>query len=118
MLSVLSHKYVAFLYILGAVNQSVHLCLIISCSLSLHADGQLFIHQRIRHLVRAFTERAQRIRRRIELPPTPSTISSDPGQNWSQDKESLLLFTKFLSFPFKSRVSEYVCNLEICMIDR
>ncbi|XP_021912793.1 cyclic nucleotide-gated cation channel beta-3 isoform X3 [Zootermopsis nevadensis] len=44
----------------------------------LHADGQLFIHQRIRHLVRAFTERAQRIRRRIELPPTPSTISSDP----------------------------------------
>ncbi|XP_023716507.2 cyclic nucleotide-gated cation channel beta-1 isoform X5 [Cryptotermes secundus] len=44
----------------------------------LQADGQLFIRQRIRHLVRAFTERAQRIRRRLELPPTPSTVSSDP----------------------------------------
>lgn len=53
---------------------------IILCSCSLQADGQLFIHQRIRHLVRAFTERAQRIRRRLELPPTPSTVSSDPGQ--------------------------------------
>jgi len=49
-------------------------------SFSLHADGQLLIRQRIRDLVRAFTERAQRIRRRLELPPTPSTISSDPGQ--------------------------------------
>ncbi|XP_069669036.1 cyclic nucleotide-gated channel beta-3 isoform X2 [Periplaneta americana] len=45
----------------------------------LNADGQLFIRQRLRHLVRAFTERAQRIRRRLELPPTPSTASSDPG---------------------------------------
>lgn len=44
----------------------------------LHADGQLFIRHRIRDLVRAFTERAQRIRRRLELPPTPSTVSSDP----------------------------------------
>lgn len=49
-------------------------------SFSLQADGQLFIRQRIRDLVRAFTERAQRIRRRLELPPTPSTISSDQGQ--------------------------------------
>jgi len=65
----------------GAINWLVFLYLIVRCSFSLHADGQLFIRQRIRHLVRAFTERAQRIRRRLELPPTPSTISSDPGQN-------------------------------------
>jgi len=50
-------------------------------SFSLHADGQLFIRQRIRDLVRAFTARAQRIRRRLDLPPTPSTVSSDPGQS-------------------------------------
>jgi hypothetical protein len=53
---------------------------IIWYSFSLHADGQLFIRHRIRDLVRAFTERAQRIRRRLELPPTPSTVSSDPGE--------------------------------------
>ncbi|XP_067007374.2 cyclic nucleotide-gated channel beta-1 [Anabrus simplex] len=44
-----------------------------------HGDGQPFVHQRIRDLVRAFTERAQRIRHRLELPPTPSTASSDLG---------------------------------------
>jgi hypothetical protein len=60
---------------------------IICCTFSLHADGQLFIRQRIRHLVRAFTERAQRIRRRLELPPTPSTVSSDPGQNQSEGRK-------------------------------
>jgi hypothetical protein len=66
-------------YILKHVNELIGT--IILCSCSLHADGQLFIRQRIRHLVREFTERAQRIRRRLELPPTPSTVSSDPGQN-------------------------------------
>ncbi|PSN29809.1 hypothetical protein C0J52_27114 [Blattella germanica] len=53
-----------------------------SADRQLHADGQIFIRQRLRHLVRAFTERAQRIRRRLELPPTPSTVSSDPGYRY------------------------------------
>lgn len=47
----------------------------------LHRDGQMFIHQRIRELVRAFTERALRTRHRLELPPTPSTLSSEQGKS-------------------------------------
>ncbi|XP_046482431.1 cyclic nucleotide-gated channel beta-3 isoform X2 [Neodiprion pinetum] len=47
----------------------------------LHSNGQLFIQERMQHLVRAFTERAQRIRRRLDFPPTPSTASSEQGDN-------------------------------------
>ncbi|XP_049799033.1 cyclic nucleotide-gated cation channel beta-1 [Schistocerca nitens] len=42
----------------------------------LQRDGQMVIQRRLRELVRAFAERALRVRRRLELPPTPSTDSS------------------------------------------
>ncbi|XP_020707806.2 cyclic nucleotide-gated cation channel beta-3 [Athalia rosae] len=48
---------------------------------TVHSNGQLFIQERMQHLVRAFTERAQRIRRRLDFPPTPSTASSEQGDN-------------------------------------
>lgn len=69
---------------------------------SLHADGQLFIRQRIRDLVRAFTERAQRIRRRLELPPTPSSVSSDPGETVRRlcPEMGLLALLQQILFPY------------------
>lgn len=47
----------------------------------LHSEGFAFIQQRIRDLVRAFAERAQRFRRRLELPPTPSPEASEHGND-------------------------------------
>nr|CAD7199302.1 unnamed protein product [Timema douglasi] len=73
----------------------------------LRAEGHLFIHQRIRYLVQAFTERAQRIRRRLEQPPTPSTVSSEPGD--SNDTRTPPPFHRTHLFRRESRESS-VCR--------
>ncbi|CAH1396179.1 unnamed protein product [Nezara viridula] len=41
-------------------------------------EGEL-IERRFRHLAQSFRERTARVRKRFDLPPTPSTVSSEPG---------------------------------------
>lgn len=52
---------------------------------SLDSQGQQFLRDQVRHLVRRFTARANKVKSRIELPPTPSSSSASsptppPGQ--------------------------------------
>ncbi|KAF6214862.1 hypothetical protein GE061_009606 [Apolygus lucorum] len=44
----------------------------------LSRDGEELIGRRFRLLARSFRERTQRVKRRFDLPPTPSTVSSEP----------------------------------------
>nr|XP_044249158.1 LOW QUALITY PROTEIN: cyclic nucleotide-gated channel rod photoreceptor subunit alpha [Drosophila takahashii] len=43
---------------------------------SLDSQGQQFLRDQVRHLVRRFTARANKVKSRIELPPTPSSSST------------------------------------------
>ncbi|XP_030559460.1 cyclic nucleotide-gated cation channel beta-1 [Drosophila novamexicana] len=43
---------------------------------SLDSQGQQFLRDQVRHLVRRFTARANKVKSRIELPPTPSSSSA------------------------------------------
>nr|XP_024217490.1 cyclic nucleotide-gated cation channel beta-1 isoform X1 [Halyomorpha halys] len=42
-------------------------------------EGEL-IERRFRHLAQSFRERTARVRKRFDLPPTPSTVSSEPEE--------------------------------------
>ncbi|XP_014249792.1 cyclic nucleotide-gated cation channel beta-1 [Cimex lectularius] len=44
----------------------------------IYSEREELIGRRFRHLARSFRERTQRVRNRFELPPTPSTVSSEP----------------------------------------
>ncbi|XP_055855198.1 cyclic nucleotide-gated cation channel beta-3 [Episyrphus balteatus] len=46
---------------------------------SLDSDGQQFLRDQVRHLVRRFTARANKVKSRLELPPTPSSSASSPS---------------------------------------
>lgn len=43
---------------------------------SLDSQGQQFLRDQVRHLVRRFTARANKVKSRIELPPTPSSSNA------------------------------------------
>ncbi|KAH8305897.1 hypothetical protein KR018_001203, partial [Drosophila ironensis] len=47
-----------------------------SSAASLDSQGQQFLRDQVRHLVRRFTARANKVKSRIELPPTPSSSST------------------------------------------
>ncbi|BES89039.1 cation channel [Nesidiocoris tenuis] len=44
-------------------------------------NGEELISRRFRLLARSYRERTQRVKRRFDLPPTPSTVSSEPEDN-------------------------------------
>ncbi|XP_065367499.1 cyclic nucleotide-gated cation channel beta-3 [Calliphora vicina] len=46
---------------------------------SLDSDGQQFLRDQVRHLVRRFTARANKMKTRLEMPPTPSSSASSPS---------------------------------------
>ena len=46
---------------------------------SLDSDGQQFLRDQVRHLVRRFTARANKMKTRLEMPPTPSSSTSSPS---------------------------------------
>ncbi|XP_011291278.1 cyclic nucleotide-gated cation channel beta-3 [Musca domestica] len=46
---------------------------------SLDSEGQQFLRDQVRHLVRRFTARANKMKTRLEMPPTPSSSASSPS---------------------------------------
>nr|XP_018898857.1 PREDICTED: cyclic nucleotide-gated cation channel beta-1 isoform X3 [Bemisia tabaci] len=47
------------------------------------SENHQFLRDRVRHLAQNLSERALRIKRRFDFPPTPSTVSSDPDDGSS-----------------------------------
>ncbi|GBP98031.1 Cyclic nucleotide-gated cation channel beta-1 [Eumeta japonica] len=48
---------------------------------SLDSDGQQFLRDQVRHLVRRFTARTNKMKTRLEMPPTPSSSLSSPSSS-------------------------------------
>ncbi|ALC41639.1 CG17922 [Drosophila busckii] len=64
---------------------------------SLDSQGQQFLRDQVRHLVRRFTARANKVKSRIELPPTPSSSNaSSPTPPGSAAQPGLHASTKSL----------------------
>uniref|UniRef100_A0A1A9WGF9 Cyclic nucleotide-binding domain-containing protein n=1 Tax=Glossina brevipalpis TaxID=37001 RepID=A0A1A9WGF9_9MUSC len=60
----------------------------LSSAASLDSDGQQFLREQVRHLVRRFTARANKVKSQLELPPTPSSSTSSPSPSPSAPPQS------------------------------
>ncbi|XP_054283013.1 cyclic nucleotide-gated cation channel beta-3-like isoform X1 [Macrosteles quadrilineatus] len=68
-------------------------------------QSQQLIRQRLQDLVRRFSERALRVRRRFDFPPTPSTISSCEHEESNSVLKSPLKRIRFVSQEWGSKFS-------------
>ncbi|XP_062132118.1 cyclic nucleotide-gated cation channel beta-1 [Drosophila sulfurigaster albostrigata] len=63
---------------------------------SLDSQGQQFLRDQVRHLVRRFTARANKVKSRIELPPTPSSSNASSPTPPTGNQATLHASTKSL----------------------
>lgn len=70
-------------------NTPINVCVNrLSSAGSLDSDGQQFLREQVRHLVRRFTARANKVKSQLELPPTPSSSTSSPSPSPSAPPQS------------------------------
>lgn len=70
---------------------------------SLDSEGQQFLRDQVRHLVRRFTARANKMKTRLEMPPTPSSSASSPSPPPPPLKPNPALVAKINPSPVKAR---------------
>ncbi|KAL9892256.1 cyclic nucleotide-gated ion channel subunit B isoform 1-T1 [Glossina fuscipes fuscipes] len=70
-------------------NTPINVCVNrLSSAGSLDSDGQQFLREQVRHLVRRFTARANKVKSQLELPPTPSSSTTSPSPSPSAPPQS------------------------------
>uniref|UniRef100_A0A1I8PNQ9 Cyclic nucleotide-binding domain-containing protein n=1 Tax=Stomoxys calcitrans TaxID=35570 RepID=A0A1I8PNQ9_STOCA len=72
---------------------------------SLDSDGQQFLREQVRHLVRRFTARANKMKTRLEMPPTPSSTASSPSPPPPPLKANTVFANKGTQSPAKPRAT-------------
>ncbi|XP_075153686.1 cyclic nucleotide-gated ion channel subunit B [Haematobia irritans] len=72
---------------------------------SLDSEGQQFLRDQVRHLVRRFTARANKMKTRLEMPPTPSSTASSPSPPPPPLKANNALMNKGANSPAKPRAT-------------